>query len=118
MPTPEEFFAGNLLGTEVFERVSSALAELGEFEIRVTKSQIAFRRRRGFAFLWDPGQYLDTQVRVVLSLALGNRHDSTRFKEVVHPSMHVWMHHLEVGSVEEVDGEVVGWLGEAYQAGG
>jgi hypothetical protein len=117
MPTPEEFFTGNWLGMGVYERVSVALAELGECEIRVAKSQIAFWRRRGFAFLWDPGRYLDTDVEVVLSLALGRRLESHRFKEVVHPSTQVWMHHLEVRSIDEIDEEVMEWLGEAYEAG-
>lgn len=118
MSTPEELFSDNPLGKEVFGRVVSFLEGLGDVESRVSKSQIAFRRRRGFAFLWDPGRYVDTDVRVVLSLALDRRLDSARFKEVVHPSPRVWMHHLEVGSAEEIDGEVEGWLREAYGAGG
>ena len=96
----------------------SFLDDLGDVEVRVTKSQIAFRRRRGFAYLWDPGRYLDTSVRVVLSLALDRQIDSTRFKEVVHPSTRVWMHHLEVGSIDEIDGEAMEWLREAYEAEG
>lgn len=118
MSTSEEFFSGNPLGTEAYHRVFSFLDGLGDFEVRVTKSQIAFRRRRGFTYLWDPGRYLDTGVRVVLSLALDRPDDSARFKEVVHPSTRVWMHHLEVGSVAEIDGEAMEWLREAYEAGG
>lgn len=118
MSMPEELFSSNQLGAEVYQRVFSFLDDLGDVEVRVTKSQIAFRRRRGFAYLWDPGRYLDTSVRVVLSLALDRQIDSTRFKEVVHPSTRVWMHHLEVGSIDEIDGEAMEWLREAYEAGG
>ncbi|HSJ36024.1 MAG TPA: DUF5655 domain-containing protein [Acidimicrobiia bacterium] len=118
MSTPEEFFSGNPLGAEIYHRVFSFLDDLDDVEVRVTKSQIAFRRRRGFAYLWDPSRYLDTDVRVVLSLALDRQDDSARFKEVVHPSTRVWMHHLEVGSIDEIDEEAMEWLREAYEAGG
>lgn len=60
MSMPEELFSSNQLGTEVYQRMFSFLDDLGDVEVRVTKSQIAFRRRRGFAYLWDPGRYLDT----------------------------------------------------------
>lgn len=43
---------------------------------------------------------------------------SPRWKEVVHPAAHVWMHHLELRTPEEVDEDVVGWLAEAYAAAG
>ncbi len=111
---PEESFAGHPLALAVFVRVRSVLEQLGPVDIRTTKSQVAFRRTRGFAYLWLPGQYLSKPAAdVVLSFALG-RHDlSPRFKEVVHPSPKHWMHHLEINDVQDIDDEVVGWLREA-----
>ena len=103
------------LGLHVYQRVNSLLAARGEVEVRVTKSQVAFRRRRGFAYLWRPGRYLSRpDADVVLTLALGRRDASRRFKEVVHPSPTQWMHHLEVRDVAEIDDEVTGWLVEAF----
>ena len=52
---------------------------------------------------------------MVLSFALGRRAESQRFKEIVHPSPKHWMHHLEIQGVNDVDDEVVGWLGEAAE---
>ena len=43
---------------------------------------------------------------------------SERFKEVVHPAPTVWMHHLEIRSPDDVDGEVEAWLREAAGATG
>jgi hypothetical protein len=87
--------------------------------MRVTKSQVAFRRRRGFAYLWLPGSWLARPAaEVVLSVALPRQDGSARFKEVVHPSPRVWMHHLELGSPEELDEEVIGWLREAFESAG
>jgi hypothetical protein len=52
---------------------------------------------------------------VVLSIALGRRAESSRFKEIVHPSPKHWMHHLEIQDVGEVDDEVIDWLREAAE---
>lgn len=82
----EDFFAGHPDADAVFETVCSVLDGLGTVEVRTSKSQVAFRGKRGFAFLWLPGQYLATPTaEVVLSIALGRHDPSTRFKQVVHP---------------------------------
>lgn len=120
--TPEEHFDGSELGMALFEKVRSELDRmdgLGPIEVRVTKTQVAFRRKRGFAYVWLPGRNLkDHDAEVVLSFALGRRDGSSRFKEVSHPSGKQWMHHLEVHDVEDVDGEVVAWLREAAERAG
>lgn len=111
---PEDLFTGHPVALAVLDRVRAVLDAAGPLEIRTTKSQVAFRRARAFAWLWRPGQYLDGAVApVVLSFALGRHDPSPRMKEVVHPSPHHWMHHLELRGVDEVDDEVIGWLVEA-----
>ncbi|HLO35827.1 MAG TPA: DUF5655 domain-containing protein [Candidatus Deferrimicrobium sp.] len=108
------FFTGHPLGLAVHERVRSVLDGLGPVTVRVTKSQVAFRRRRAFAWLWLPGRYLTNPTAdVVLSFALGRRDGSPRIKEIVQPSPRHWMHHLEVRQVADIDDEVVAWLREA-----
>ncbi len=89
---------------------------LGEAEVRVSKSQIAFRARRGFAYVWRPGRYVDNDVPAVLSIPLPAEDKSKRFKSVVHPSQKVWMHHLEIRDPDQVDDEVAKWLRDAYDA--
>ena len=116
---PEELFAGHPLALAVFFRVRSVLENLGPVEIRTTKSRVAFRRKRGFAYLWLPGQYLARPAAdVVLSIALGRHEPSPRFKEVAHPSPKHWMHHLEIGDPDDIDDEVAGWLREAAERSG
>jgi hypothetical protein len=113
---PEELLDGHAVATAVYERLRSCLTELGPFEIRTSKSQLAFRRRRGFAYLWLPGQYLEhPQAELVLSIVLGRQDPSARFKEVVHPSPQHWMHHLELHGPDDVDDEVLAWLREAIE---
>ena len=41
-----------------------------------------------------------------------------RFKEIAHPAKTVWMHHLELRDVSEVDDQVCGWLADAYESAG
>lgn len=117
--TPEEFFAGHPGARTVFEDVCRMLDGLGDVEVRITKSQVAFRRRRGFASLWLPGRYLRRPgAEVVLSIALGRHDGSARFKEVVHPSARHWIHHLEVHGRGDLDDEVLEWLREAADRAG
>jgi hypothetical protein len=110
----DDFFAGHPFARTVFDRVCAVVGELGPYETRTGRSQIAFRRAKGFAYVWIPGRHLrKPDADVVVSIALGRPDRSARFKEVAHPSPKVWMHHLEVYDVGEIDGEVREWLREA-----
>jgi hypothetical protein len=50
-----------------------------------------------------------SDVPAVLSIALPS---------VVHPSPGVWMHHLELRGIGDVDDNVCGWLLEGYTHAG
>ena len=112
--TPEGYFAGHPEGLALYRAVEDVLATIGEASVEVKKSQIAFRRRRGFAYVWRPGQYVNSRFPAVLSIALPREVASDRFKSVAHPSPKLWMHHLELESADQVDDEVREWLAEAY----
>ncbi|MFI6317624.1 DUF5655 domain-containing protein [Nonomuraea sp. NPDC050556] len=114
--TPEEFFQGHPFAIKVFKKVQTALESLGPVEVRTTKSQVAFRRGRGFAYLWRPGQYLrNPQAAVVLTIDLDHKVESSRFKEVTHSSGKRWIHHLEIQELGDIDDEVLGWLEESAE---
>lgn len=91
---------------------------LGPLEVWVSKSQVSFRRRRSFAFVWRPGSYVKSSVPAVLSLALPYQSASPRFKQIAHPSAGIWMHHLELPDSTQLDAEVQEWMREAYEAAG
>ncbi|MDT0212415.1 DUF5655 domain-containing protein [Rothia sp. ARF10] len=112
------FFAGHPDGEAVAEAVVAAVEALGPHTADAGRSQVAFRRRVSFAWLWRPGQYVRSEVPAVLSLGLPFRDASPRWKEVVRPSAGRWMHHLELTRPEEVDDEVREWLRTAYDAAG
>ena len=114
-----EFFVGHPLGTAVFDRVWPVVAAWSDTTVRVSRSQVALRRRRGFCWLWLPGTYLaHPGAEVVLSVALGRLDGSLRWKEVAHPAAAHWVHHLEINNVSDVDDEVAAWLREAAERAG
>jgi hypothetical protein len=113
----EDVFEGNQLGLDVLEVVSGLVGP--GVEVRATKTQVALRRKHGFAYLWAPGQHLkNSDAEVVLSIALGRHDESPRFKEVAHPSPKHWIHHLEIHELSDIDDEVGAWLAEAEARAG
>lgn len=101
----EEWFAEHPEALPVYARVRELFGPVGSYEVRITRSQLAFRRRRGFAYVRLLGPFLDSDV-VAVSVALERRLDSARFKQVVQPRPHLWMHHLEVHDLTDLDDEV------------
>ena len=83
----------------------------------MTKSQIAFRRRKAFAWVWIPGKYLRGRTApLVLTFVFRSRNASPRWKEIVEPAAGRFTHHLELYRTEDIDEEVLGWLREAWDA--
>ncbi len=117
--TVDEFFAGHEESRLLFEAVRQAMEAVGPAGIRVSKSQIAFRRGKVFAWVWRPGQYLRGAVApLVLTLSFRHRDVSPRWKQVVEPSPGRFTHHLELYSKLDIDDEAQHWLRDAWQAAG
>ena len=114
--TLDQFFEGRLISRQIFDALSAAITGLGEVQVRVTKSQVAFARRRAFAWAWLPEMYLGRGAPLVLTVALRRRDESPRWKQVVEPAPGRFTHHLELYAAEDIDGEVVAWLEEAWAA--
>lgn len=113
--TLDEFFAGQDQSRHLFEAVSREVEAIGPAELRLSRSQIAFRRRKAFAWIWMPGQYLRRKAApLVLSLSFPQRNTSPRWKEVVEPVPGRFMHHLELYATTDLDDEVRGWLRQAW----
>jgi hypothetical protein len=113
--TLDEFFAGQEESRQIFEALRRAVDTLGPAKLRVMKSQVAFRRRRTFAWAWMPGSYLRGKYApLVLTLSLQRQDSSPRWKEIVEPAPGRFTHHLELYSTADVDGEVRAWLREAW----
>jgi hypothetical protein len=114
---PERLFAGRPFALTVVDALARMVESMGQATMLTTKSQIALRRRRSFAYLWPPvlGNH---RVEIVLSIALDRHDPSPRFKQVAHPAPHVWMHHMEIRDLAQLDHEVRAWLLEAFEKAG
>ncbi len=116
-PGVSAFFGESGLGIPAYRAVVDALDCCESVEVGVTRSQVVFQRRVGFAWLWLPGRWLDMpDVEVVLSIGLRERIESRRFKEIVEPARGRWMHHLELPDLATIDDEVRGWLRRAWES--
>ncbi len=80
--TLDEFFDGQEGPRQLFKTLLRVVNVIGPAELQVTKSQIAFRRRRAFAWVWMPGKYLrGKHAPLVLTLSLRSRSTSPRWRE-------------------------------------
>ena len=112
---PEDVFDGYPEALAAFRTVQALVGSIGPADVVVSKTQVAFRRRRGFAYVWAPGRWLRTpSAGAVLSIALTRCVESPRFKQVARPTRAIWMHHLEIRTPDDLDDEVRSWLAEAW----
>jgi hypothetical protein len=117
--TLDEFFAPFPASRQIFDALLSAVESVGPAQVSVGRSQVAFRRRKAFAWAWIPARYLRGRTApLVLTLSFPNRDPSPRWKEIVQPAPGRITHHLEVWTESDIDAEVIRWLQEAWAAGG
>lgn len=81
--------------------------------VEVRKTQITFREKYGFAFVSLRRMKGCPKVFLIVSFGLSHRLDAPRIAMAVEPYPNRWTHHVIVGSGEEIDDELMGWLAEA-----
>lgn len=117
--TLDEYFEGKAESRQLFDVLRRMIEIIGAAEIRLTKSQVAFYRRRAFAWAWMPGKYLRGRVApLVLTVSFPYRDASSRWKEIVEPKPGRFVHHLELHSIGDIDAEVQSWLQAAWMQAG
>ena len=115
--TIDAFFEGRAESRRIYEAIARRIALIGKATIRVSKSQVAFRRRRNFAVVWVPGRYLaGDSAPLVLSLSFPHQDSSRRWKEIVPVGPGRFTHHLELFNASDIDAQVQGWLQSAWDA--
>lgn len=111
-----EYFVRSARTRRLRDAAIRAIESVGPSTRRTTRSQVAFHRRRGFAWIWAPAMYLTRGAApLVLSIAAPRRLRSRRWKEVVEPTPGRFMHHLEIRRVRDLDAEVRAWLQTAWE---
>lgn len=94
------------------------LAEFPETHVQVQKTQISFSNRRNFAFaslLPARRAALRPDPYLTVTVGLSRRLDSPRVDAASEPYPGRWTHHIVIGSAEEIDGELMGWIQEAAE---
>ena len=111
------YFSGHPLELSLYEALFRAMdTAFPEGQAKVQKSQISFYGRHLFAAAslpvrrkkgW-PGHCL------LVTFGLGYQLSSPRIAVATEPYPNRWTHHVVVSQAEEVDEELLGWLGEAW----
>ena len=115
--TLDDFFGEERAARRLFDALAEEVARFGKANIRVSKNQIAFRRRKNVAVVWLPSMYLEKPgAPIVLTLSFEKKDDSPRWKEITQISPKRFTHHLELHRVKDIDAQVKGWLHAAWEA--
>lgn len=115
--TLDEFFGDAPQARKLFDALAKELGHFGKTSVQVSKSQVAFRRKRNVAIVWRPGMYLSSpHAELVLTVSFPEKDNSPRWKEVTKISARRFTHHLELNQVEDIDTQVKGWLHAAWEA--
>ena len=111
------FFDGHPAALPLYEKLKdSILAEVPEARIEVKKTQISFFTKRMFAAAsFTPVRKAKDRPEPFLTVTFGlaDRVASGRIDAAVEPYPGRWTHHVMIGSAEEVDAELMGWIREA-----
>ena len=113
------FFNDHMNALPLYERLETLILEqIPDVKITVSKTQISFSNKRGFAFVsFNPCRKAKERpdVWMTVTFGLSYRKDSPRIDVATEPYPNRWTHHIMVGSEEEIDAELMGWIREAAE---
>lgn len=111
------FFNEHMDALPLYQRLEALILEqIPDVRINVSKTQIGFFNKRGFAFVsFNPCRRAkdrpETWMTVTFGLAF--RVDDPRIDVATEPYPNRWTHHVTVSRAEDVDGQLLGWIREA-----
>ena len=113
------YFNDHMDALPLYERLEGMILEqIPDVKIKVSKTQISFSNKRGFAFVsFNPCRRAKDRPNVWMTVTFGlsYRKDSPRIDAATEPYPNRWTHHVMVGSEEEIDAELMGWIREAAE---
>lgn len=111
------FFGEHMDALPIYERLEERiLAQIPDVKIKIAKTQITFAKRYGFAFVsFNPCRKAKDRpaVWMTVTFGLGYCKESPRIDVATQPYPGRWTHHVTVGSTDEIDEELLGWIQEA-----
>lgn len=112
------FFDGHPEERVLYEVLFDRMEQLfPDARVKLQKSQISFYNRHLFAAVSLPvRRKKDWPERCILvTFGLERRLESPRIAVAVEPYPNRWTHHVVVARMEDLDGELMGWLNEASE---
>lgn len=111
------FFDGRPLELAMYQTLFRSLeTAFPEASVRVQKTQISFYGRHLFAAVSLPVRRRKgwPEHCIVVTIGLSHRLESPRIAVAVEPYHNRWTHHVLVSGEEQIDGELLDWLKEAW----
>ena len=111
------FFDGRPLELALYQTLFRSLeTAFPEASVRVQKTQISFYGRHLFAAVALPVRRRKgwPEHCIVVTIGLSHRLESPRIAVAVEPYPNRWTHHVLVSGEEQIDGELLVWLKEAW----
>ena len=111
------FFNEHMDALPLYQRLEALILEqIPDVRIKVSKTQIGFFNKRGFAFVSFNScrrakDRPETWMTVTFGLAF--RVDDPRIDVATEPYPNRWTHHVTVSRAEDMDGQLLGWIREA-----
>ena len=112
------FFDGKPLELALYETLFQRMeVEFPEASVRVQKSQISFYGRHLFGAVSLPVRRKKDWPEhcIVVTIGLPYQLESPRAAVAVEPYPGRWTHHVLISEEEQIDGELFGWLREAWE---
>lgn len=111
------FFDGHMDALPIYEKLEGQILQrIPGAKIKVSKTQIGFSLKHGFAFVsFTPCRKAAQRppVWLTVTFGLGYRKESSRIDIAVEPYPNRWTHHVMIGSADEIDEELMAWICEA-----
>ena len=95
-----------------WDKLQEVVARCGPYTLVANKTRLEFMVRVRFA-----GMDAVSGRGMSFSFWLKEPVDSARFRKVVQYGRTDWVHYLRITSLDDLDGEVEGWLCRSYQVG-
>lgn len=101
----------------LYEALSKRIFEaFDSVKIQIGKTQVSFYNRYGFAYISLPIHKRKGWPAVCILLTFGLDHEikHSRIVQTVEPYPNRWTHHVIVSKLEDIDDELMGWIGQSY----
>ena len=113
------FFHDHADALPLYEKLEGLILEqIRNVTIKVSKTQISFSNKRGFAFVsFAPVRKAKDRPKTYITVTFGLSYQklSSRIDAAAKPYPNRWTHHVMVSRLEEIDDELMSWIREAAE---